>query len=206
MQNAGTYTLTTSPPTAPPPSVGLPDKAEHNKQKQTRSDPVGDKIELGRILPYPLDTSGRSQDKDSTVNQDTSCTDHPSSSNSVASAPFFHGTTPLFRRRRDVSEVCTLCTVHRVLLFRGEVFEWGVGADDWESKVAWEGHRCPSDCQILWANHVAGYSTCTREQAEQFTRDFKARYGTYNLFTNNCHHFVNRLMNYLDSGCAVMPY
>ncbi|XP_035684837.1 uncharacterized protein LOC118421596 [Branchiostoma floridae] len=163
-------------------------------------------IREGRILPYPLDTSARSQNKDSTVNQDTSCTDHPSSSNSVASAPFFHGTTPLFRRRRDVNEVCTLCTVHRVLLFRGEVFEWGVGADDWENKVAWEGHRCPSDCQILWAGYVAGYSTCTREQAEQFTRDFKARYGTYNLFTNNCHHFVNRLMNYLDSGCTVMPY
>ncbi|XP_066295362.1 uncharacterized protein [Branchiostoma lanceolatum] len=138
------------------------------------------------------------------VNGDTSCNGHPRSSNSAGSAPFFHGTTPLFRRRRDVSEVF-ICLAHRVLMFRGEVFEWGVGASAWSRMVAWEGRRCPSDCAVSWTRSAAGHSTCTREQAEFFAREYKSRYGSYNLITNNCHIFVNRLMNYLDSGCTKMP-
>ncbi|XP_035685003.1 uncharacterized protein LOC118421666 [Branchiostoma floridae] len=136
------------------------------------------------------------------VNGDTSCNNHPHSSNSAGSAPFFHGTSPLSRRRRRaVSEVFQWSIVHRVLLFRGEVFEWGVGS----KRESWEGRRCPSDCVVSWTKSAAGYSTCTREQAEFFAREYKSRYGSYDLFSNNCHIFVNRLMRYLDSGCNKMP-
>eukprot|EP00058_Branchiostoma_floridae_P023887 XP_002609377.1 hypothetical protein BRAFLDRAFT_86468 [Branchiostoma floridae] len=106
------------------------------------------------------------------VNGDTSCNNHPRSSNSAGSAPFFHGRSPLFRRRRrGVRPVFQWSPVHRVLLFRGEVFEWGVGS----------------------------------KRAEFFAREYKSRYGSYRLFSNNCHFFVNRLMRYLDSGCTRMP-
>ncbi|XP_035685006.1 uncharacterized protein LOC118421667 [Branchiostoma floridae] len=136
------------------------------------------------------------------VNGDTSCNNHPRSSNSAGSAPFLHGRSPLFRRRRrGVRPVFQWSPVHRVLLFRGEVFEWGVGS----KKESWEGLRCPSDCAVTWRKSAAGYSTCTREQAEFFAREYKSRYGSYRLFTNNCHFFVNRLMRYLDSGCTRMP-
>ncbi|XP_019643505.1 PREDICTED: uncharacterized protein LOC109484604 [Branchiostoma belcheri] len=136
------------------------------------------------------------------VNRDTSCYGHPRSSNSAGSAPFFHGRTRLFRRRRrGVDTVFQWSPSHRVLLFRGEVFEWGVGAKmRW-----WEGLRCPSDCAVKWKRSPAGYSTCTRAQAELFSRQYKSCYGSYRLFTNNCHYFVNRLMKYLDSGCTRMP-
>ncbi|XP_078685912.1 uncharacterized protein LOC144918761 [Branchiostoma floridae x Branchiostoma belcheri] len=139
------------------------------------------------------------------VNGDTSCYGHPRSSNSAGSVPFFHGTTRLSRRRRGVDTVWQWSLSHRVLLFRGEVFEWGVGASRWADKVAWEGRRCPSDCAVTWTKSPAGYSSCTRAKAELFTRQYKSRYGSYNLYTNNCHYFVNRLMKYLDSGCTRMP-
>ncbi|XP_035689179.1 uncharacterized protein LOC118424633 [Branchiostoma floridae] len=138
------------------------------------------------------------------INEDTTCYNHPQSSAYAASAPFYHGTTPL-NLRRSVDEVGTLWPVHRVLIFRETVFEWGVGSDNFADKVAWEGVREPSDCSVSWSGSAAGSSSCTLQQAMDFSRGYKTRYGSYDLLFNNCHLFVNRMMNYLDSGCTRYP-
>ncbi|XP_035663598.1 uncharacterized protein LOC118407249, partial [Branchiostoma floridae] len=126
------------------------------------------------------------------------------SSSPAVSAPFYHGTTPL-SLRRSVDEVATLLPMHRVIIFRNVVFEWGVGANNFEDKVAWEGVREPSDCSVSWSGSAAGSSSCTLQQAMDFSRGYKTRYGTYELLSNNCHLYVNRMMNYLVSGCTRYP-
>ncbi|XP_066302974.1 uncharacterized protein [Branchiostoma lanceolatum] len=138
------------------------------------------------------------------INEDTTCYDHPQSSPNAVSAPFYHGTTPL-SLRRSVDEVATLLPMHRVIIFRNMVFEWGVGANDFADKVAWEGVREPSDCSVSWSGSAAGSSSCTLQQATDFSRGYKTRYGSYDLISNNCHLYVNRMMNYLVSGCSRYP-
>ncbi|XP_019630517.1 PREDICTED: uncharacterized protein LOC109474615 [Branchiostoma belcheri] len=139
------------------------------------------------------------------VNEDTSCHHYPHSSTHGHTAHFYHGTTPLSLRKRAVVEVGTLVPLHRVLIFRNMVFEWGVGADNFEDKIAWEGYRVPSDCSVSWSHSAAGESGCSLQQAIDFSRGYKTRYGSYDLLSNNCHLYVNRMMNYLDSGCTRYP-
>ena len=83
---------------------------------------------------------------------------------------------------------------HSMILFRGKVFEWGIG------KTYYMG-RSPSSCQITWRSNRESYSSCTLSQVENWTRNYGAT-NTYNLLTNNCHMFVNKLAKYLYDDCA----
>ena len=99
------------------------------------------------------------------------------------------------RKRRSAIYPYTIS--HSMILFRGKVFEWGAifGYHQYYMR------RNPSSCLIRWRPRRESYSSCTLSQVEAWTR----RYGAtkrYNLFTNNCHMFVNNLAKYLYSDCA----
>ena len=75
------------------------------------------------------------------------------------------------------------------------MFEWGNGIRGY--------HYGPDvvidDCAVTWDEAPAGFSSCPIETIESFATGYRAKYGGYNLVTNNCHHFVNRVSLILSS-------
>lgn len=89
---------------------------------------------------------------------------------------------------------------HRLIFYRGTTFEWGTGV---------QGHHVGDgasvrDCPVTWERLPAGESHCPVSKVVNFTSSYRGRFGPYNLLTNNCHHFANRVSKLLSKGnCAV---
>ncbi|XP_078575542.1 uncharacterized protein LOC144861492 [Branchiostoma floridae x Branchiostoma japonicum] len=93
---------------------------------------------------------------------------------------------------------------HSVLFYRGVIYEWGMRDNNAADKGTWEGVRPVGDCSVQWKSS-SGYSFCSIDEVYQFSRGYKDRYGEYSVRTNNCHHYVNRMMAYLWSDCSTYP-
>ena len=117
-------------------------------------------------------------------------------SNSGRNADYYVGEMSLWdakgKGKRNVIWPWTIS--HSMILFRGKVFEWGIDKTYYMK-------RSPSSCKITWRSKKESFSRCTLRQVERWTRDYGAK-NNYNLLTNNCHMFVNRLAKYLYSDCA----
>ena len=107
---------------------------------------------------------------------------------------YYYGSTSLFKGKKRVFK---WSLKHSLILFRGKIFEWGLGRPK-----TYKMNRSPSDCKIKWTWSSKGSSRCRLSDAETWTRNYRRRYGGYRLFTNNCHYFVNRFMSYLRSNCG----
>lgn len=92
--------------------------------------------------------------------------------------------------------------VHRLLFYRGMTFEWGTGV---------QGHHLGygasvRDCSVTWERSPAGESHCPVSKVTNFTLGYRNRFGPYNLLTNNCHHFANRISKLLmEEDCGGDP-
>ena len=83
-----------------------------------------------------------------------------------------------------------------MLLFRGKIFEWGSKRYPWPKlgRPAWS-------CDIKWKLLKERRSKCTLDEIETWNEYYVMKYGPYRLFSNNCHHYVNRLAFKLSTDC-----
>lgn len=123
-------------------------------------------------------------------------------------APFFWGfTTPswcLGERQvvanAKVPYVCPWDFLHHSwLLFRGSYFEF-IGDSNGGTVFANEtapfaSHRCKHGI-----HKKGGYSALGLTCLMQCSKHYELKYGSYNLLTNNCHFYVRRMMQILDSN------
>ena len=114
-----------------------------------------------------------------------------------ASADYFYGTTSLFKGRKREFSVFQWKLDHSLLMFRGKIFEWGLG-----DQKTYKMNRDPSQCSISWSSGSKGRSKCLLSDVEDWTEDYPNEYGKYDLLTNNCHFFVNRLVKFLNTNCG----
>ncbi|CAB4007689.1 Hypothetical predicted protein [Paramuricea clavata] len=122
---------------------------------------------------------------------------YPQQYKSDTSSPYYLGEMSLSdaikgKRKRYVIWPWTL--THSMILFRGKVFEWGIN-------YTYYMNRSPSSCQITWHWGAKGFSKCSLSDVESWTRAY-GRSNTYDILSNNCHMFVNRLAKYLNTNCG----
>lgn len=104
-------------------------------------------------------------------------------------------------REKRAARRTTLNPNHRIVYYKGQVFEWGTGSNGYHV-----GHQAVTrDCPVKWEREPAGYSHCPLRAARNFIHGYRTRYGGYNLLTNNCHHFANRLSHLLSSSSCTVP-
>jgi len=102
------------------------------------------------------------------------------------------------RQRRSANSMSRyhLDTAHRVIAFRGMVFEWGVAPGSYSIGPT----PYYPECQVNWEAEPAGSSSCHSQDLVAFTESYSMTYGNYNFITNNCHHYANRLVALLTSA------
>lgn len=92
--------------------------------------------------------------------------------------------------------------VHRLVFYRGLTFEWGTGTRGYHFDR--NGAVSVRDCDVTWERRPAGESDCPVSRVVDFTLRYRSRFGPYNLLTNNCHHFANRVSKLLTDGRCVV--
>ncbi|XP_061162586.1 uncharacterized protein LOC133171798 [Saccostrea echinata] len=110
--------------------------------------------------------------------------------------PYYFGTTDLLCKigRRSAPSRFTLSLSHRWIYFDGEYFEWGVNGQSYHyGSTLTDGDHCRTEQE----EEPAGYSQLDKSCIEKCARSYKGRYGSYNLLTNNCHIFANKLSEVL---------
>ncbi|XP_013381024.1 uncharacterized protein LOC106152078 [Lingula anatina] len=85
---------------------------------------------------------------------------------------------------------------HRLLYYRGLVFEWGVSEDGHSHGTS----PASPDCAVRWEAKPSGRSNCSSDVAKDFAASYKSKFGDYHLITNNCHLFATRLARLLRSA------
>ncbi|XP_064594525.1 uncharacterized protein LOC135461387 [Liolophura sinensis] len=101
----------------------------------------------------------------------------------------------LQRRKRALLRPAWNMGTHKLVAFRGRVYEWGYHGT---FRI-----RQPylSDCTELWDAVQAGISGCTPRDAQEFSESYADRYGAFDVQNNNSHHFASRLVEFLLSVC-----
>jgi len=89
-----------------------------------------------------------------------------------------------------------LDTAHRILAYKGMVYEWGLAPNTYSILPT----PYYPDCQTTWEEEPAGTSLCESQNLVTYTESYRTTYGNYDLLTNNCHHYANRIVALLTSG------
>ncbi|XP_071965668.1 uncharacterized protein [Antedon mediterranea] len=88
---------------------------------------------------------------------------------------------------------------HSMLTFRGKVFEWGVlPLSPISRNFGWMNRKSESKC-ISWDVAPRGTSRCSLEEATAWAENYHLVEGSYNLLLNNCHMFVKKMIQFLES-------
>ncbi|XP_062573568.1 uncharacterized protein LOC134235448 isoform X1 [Saccostrea cucullata] len=123
--------------------------------------------------------------------------------------PYYFGTTDLScviiqslkRGKRSAPARGTLDLSHRFIEYRGNYYDLLSN-----SKVAISKSRLWGDsCSGSKEASPAGYSELSSECIEGCAKNYKCKYGSYNLLTNNCHHLANRLSEVLCRRGTTCP-
>lgn len=119
--------------------------------------------------------------------------------------PYFFGTQNLNcvkgRTRRSIIPTRFVWDIsHRLVYYRDAVYELHPGGVYTRTSPNWE---LANRCNVTWESTPAGTSTCSIEEMREFANNYVSNYGGYNLFTNNCHKFANRVSTFLfQSNCS----
>ena len=97
------------------------------------------------------------------------------------------------RRKRSLP-INTLNPVHSLIYFNQTFYDRMPGGERIFRRVV---PNQIKHCMIT--SRRIGESRCTDQQVRRFVTNYSGMYGTYNLFTNNCHYFSNRLHEYLST-------
>ena len=89
------------------------------------------------------------------------------------------------KRSYDPPTVWVHKLTHRWLNYQGYYYEFGPSGAWWNTYPAWR--HCNQEGEYVTSSDV------DTECLQGYARNYKRRYGNYNVLTNNCHHFVNRL-------------
>nr|XP_022343966.1 uncharacterized protein LOC111137031 [Crassostrea virginica] len=113
--------------------------------------------------------------------------------------PYYFGTTDLLcklgrRSYRSAPSRFSLGLSHGWILYDGEYFEWGVSGLSYHyGSSLTDGERCKTQRE----SEPAGYSQLDKTCIEKCARSYRGKYGSYNLLTNNCHDFANKISEVL---------
>ena len=92
-----------------------------------------------------------------------------------------------------------LALSHRLVYYRNAVYELHPSGVHTRNSPNWEAAR---RCPVTWEASPAGTSTCSSQALTIYTNRYINIYDRYNVLTNNCHDFANRLSAYIfNSNC-----
>ena len=104
------------------------------------------------------------------------------------------------RGKRGVPERFELALDHRWIKYRGHYFEiLGPGY----LRVSSISPLGAGSCSQRQESRVAGYGVLSVDCIKRCTRSYENTFGRYNVLSNNCHRFANRISRVLcqDSSC-----
>ncbi|XP_061194329.1 uncharacterized protein LOC133202505 [Saccostrea echinata] len=121
-------------------------------------------------------------------------------------SPYYFGTTNLNcisskKGKRGAPTRGRLSYIHRFIYYRGKYFDFIGKSVVVISNRRLEGHRCSGGRE----GSPAGYSTVSLSCIEGCARNYRCQYGSYGLFTNNCHDFANRMSKILCKRGSSCP-
>lgn len=91
---------------------------------------------------------------------------------------------------------------HRVVYYKNYAFEQRQPPKSYASvKDDWFGAR---NCPVTWESAPAGRSKSPISSVLEFVEAYQGKFGAYHLINNNCHHFANRLSEFLDNNNYVI--
>ncbi|XP_061194201.1 uncharacterized protein LOC133202400 [Saccostrea echinata] len=123
--------------------------------------------------------------------------------------PYYFGTTDLLcvimeslkRGKRSAPSRGTLDLSHRFIEYRGNYYDFLSNSKVSISKTRLWGDSCSGKKEAS----PAGYSELSPECIKGCARNYKCKYGSYNLLTNSCHHLANRLSKVLCRRGTTCP-
>lgn len=116
---------------------------------------------------------------------------------------YFKKTAPLpssgssSKRKRSVS----LWPSHWFVEYRGFVYEFGSSYGTHELDVNDPNYKYGPGGEKILSEDLVGSSSCTRDQVNSFVKRWRDANPNYNLFLNNCQHFVKLLLEELGMNC-----
>ncbi|KAJ8315938.1 hypothetical protein KUTeg_005952, partial [Tegillarca granosa] len=117
--------------------------------------------------------------------------------------PYYFGTTDVFCmlkhgrnkiKKRDAPRRYVLDIKHRWIYFDGWFFERLADEDTYGERPD-KYNQCKHTMKI--ERYPAGYTKFSVNCLKKFTDKYRKITGSYNLLTNNCHHFANTLVYFL---------
>ncbi|XP_078312609.1 uncharacterized protein LOC144619131 [Crassostrea virginica] len=104
---------------------------------------------------------------------------------------YYFGTTDLhcMRGKREMPWRGIWEITHRLLYYRGYYFDFLDNSRAYILRSRRAGHRCDGGLE----GSPAGYSQVSISCLKGCARNYRCQFGDYNLLSNNCHHFANRL-------------
>lgn len=95
----------------------------------------------------------------------------------------------------------TLAPKHRLIYYRNAVYEFGPSGVTTHNLPDWQDAR---KCPVKWDSAPASTSNCSVQSLKNVLAGYIGRYGKYNVVTNNCHKFANRVSAFLfKSKCRL---
>ncbi|XP_062607345.1 uncharacterized protein LOC134282015 [Saccostrea cucullata] len=118
-------------------------------------------------------------------------------------SPYYFGTTNLWcmnKGRRGIPTRGVWELTHRFIYYKGLYFEFSSDSKAHVSPNRLLGYKCSGGRE----SSPAGYSEVDVECLKGCARNYRCTFGSYNLLSNNCHKFANRLSEVMckrGSGC-----
>ncbi|XP_061164436.1 uncharacterized protein LOC133173467 [Saccostrea echinata] len=120
------------------------------------------------------------------------------------SIPYYFGTTDLMCMRyglhrktpimrRNAPSRFTFNPTHRWIYYAGTYLEFGnrIGKD--AAKIKFDHPNLGDVCPLKIEPQPAGFSRLSLECVIGCVENYTEKYGNYHVYTNNCHHFVNKI-------------
>ncbi|XP_078311626.1 uncharacterized protein LOC111134274 [Crassostrea virginica] len=129
---------------------------------------------------------------------------HDQCPRSGGASPYYFGTTSLWclsKGKRGAPSRSTWSLTHRFIYYKDFYFEFLGNSNAVIGTSARDSHRCSSSRE----GSPAGYSRLSLDCIKGCARNYRCRYGKYNLLWNNCHHFTNRFSAVLCTTGTTCP-
>ena len=115
---------------------------------------------------------------------------------------YFKKTSPLSSSGSSSKKKRSLSLRHWFVEYRGFVYEFGRSYGSQELDVNDPNYKYGPGREKVLSEELVGSSRCTRDQVNSFVKRWLKANPKYNLLTNNCQHFVKRLLKELGMNCS----
>ena len=115
---------------------------------------------------------------------------------------YYKKTAPLLSSGSSSKKKRSLHPTHWFVEYRGFVYEFGKSYGSHELDVNDPNYKYGPGREKVLSTLLVGSSRCTRDQVNSFVKKWLKANPNYNLLTNNCQHFVKRLLEELGRNCS----